>query len=59
MEPHKTAKWLWVRWDLMWQWSGEQAKAEKEGKEIKKEMFLPLLNLWRNYPELENALVGR
>lgn len=43
----------------MWTWAGEQAKAEKEGTEVKKDLFLPLVNLWREYPELENALVGK
>lgn len=59
MEPHKCAKWEWVPWSQMWQWAGEQAKAEKEGKKVKKQMFLPLVNLWREYPEMENALTGR
>jgi 8-oxo-dGTP diphosphatase len=43
----------------MWAWAGEQAKAEKEGKEVKRRLFLPLVNLWREYPELKDALVGR
>ena len=59
MEPHKCAKWEWIPWSQMWTWAGEQAKAEKEGREVNKQMFLPLVNLWREYPELENALDGR
>ncbi|KAF1361115.1 hypothetical protein EJ07DRAFT_113370 [Lizonia empirigonia] len=59
MEPHKCAKWEWVPWSQMWTWAGEQAKAEDEGREVKKQLFLPLVNLWREYPEMENALVGR
>jgi 8-oxo-dGTP diphosphatase len=55
MEPHKCAKWEWVPWSQMWSWAGEQAEAEKEGREVKKRLFLPLVNLWRDYPEL----VGR
>jgi 8-oxo-dGTP diphosphatase len=43
----------------MWAWAGEQAKAEEEGREVKKKLFLPLVNLWREYPELKHALVGR
>jgi 8-oxo-dGTP diphosphatase len=43
----------------MWQWAREQARAEDEGREVGRRMFLPLVNLWREYPELENALVGR
>ncbi|EUC44336.1 hypothetical protein COCMIDRAFT_98397 [Bipolaris oryzae ATCC 44560] len=59
MEPHKCAAWVWVPWSQMWAWAGEQAKAEKEGKEVKRKMFLPLVNLWREYPELEFALGGK
>jgi 8-oxo-dGTP diphosphatase len=59
MEPHKCAKWEWVPWSQMWTWAGEQAEAEKEGKEVKRRMFLPLVNLWREYPELKDTLVGR
>jgi len=43
----------------MWAWAKEQAEAEKEGREVRKRMFLPLVNLWREYPEMENALAGR
>jgi 8-oxo-dGTP diphosphatase len=43
----------------MWAWAGEQAEAEKNGTEIKKQMFLPLVNLWRTYPELKDALCER
>jgi hypothetical protein len=43
----------------MWAWAGEQAEAEKNATEIKKQMFLPLVNLWRERPELKDALKGR
>jgi 8-oxo-dGTP diphosphatase len=59
MEPHKCAKWEWVAWKDMWRWAGEQAQAEKEVREAKRKLFLPLVNLWREYPEMENALEGR
>jgi 8-oxo-dGTP diphosphatase len=59
MEPHKCAKWEWVPWSQMWTWAKEQAATEREGREAKRKMFLPLVNLWREYPEMENALVGR
>ncbi|KAJ4333894.1 hypothetical protein N0V87_007264 [Didymella glomerata] len=59
MEPHKCAKWEWIPWSQMWAWAGEQAEAEKNGTEIKKQMFLPLVNLWRTYPELKDALCER
>jgi len=59
MEPHKCAAWSWVPWSQMWTWAGEQAKAEQEGKEVQKNLFLPLVNLWREYPEMKDALVGR
>ncbi|KAF2636762.1 hypothetical protein P280DRAFT_434329 [Massarina eburnea CBS 473.64] len=56
MEPDKCARWDWVPWSSMWQWSREQAEAEAEGKEVKKNMFLPLVNLYREYPEMERCL---
>jgi hypothetical protein len=59
MEPYKCAKWEWIPWSQMWTWAGEQAKAEEAGTDVKKQMFLPLVNLWREYPELENVLLGR
>ena len=59
MEPHKCAKWEWISWSQMWAWAGEQAEAEKNGTEIKKQMFLPLVNLWRERPELKDALKKR
>lgn len=59
MEPHKCAKWEWVPWSQMWAWAGEQAETEKLGQKFKKELFLPLVNLRREYPELENALVEK
>jgi 8-oxo-dGTP diphosphatase len=43
----------------MWIWAGEQAKAEQEGKKVQKHLFLPLVNLWREYPEMKDALAGR
>ncbi|OAL48003.1 hypothetical protein IQ07DRAFT_110492 [Pyrenochaeta sp. DS3sAY3a] len=56
MEPHKCAAWEWTPWTQMWAWAGEQAAAEKAGTEVKKRMFLPLVNLWKEYPEMANAL---
>jgi 8-oxo-dGTP diphosphatase len=40
----------------MWAWSAEQAHAEDEGREVQKEMFLPLVNLYREYPEMASCL---
>jgi 8-oxo-dGTP diphosphatase len=59
MEPHKCARWDWVPWSQMWTWAGEQAEAEKEGRESERKLFLPLVNLWREYPEMATALEGR
>jgi 8-oxo-dGTP diphosphatase len=56
MEPHKCAKWEWVEWSQMWQWAGEQARAEEQGKVPERKLFLPLVNLYRTRPELETAL---
>lgn len=42
----------------MWAWAGEEARARDEGREVQRKLFLPLVNLWRERPELENALVG-
>ncbi|RAR14883.1 glycoside hydrolase family 26 protein [Stemphylium lycopersici] len=56
MEPHKCAAWQWIPWGTMWTWAGEQAQAEKEGREVQRKMFLPLVNLWREYPDLKNVL---
>ena len=39
----------------MWQWSREQAEAEAVGKEVQRHMFLPLVNLYRDYPEMEHC----
>lgn len=58
MEPHKCTGWDWVPWSSMWAWAGEQARAEDEGRQVERKMFLPLVNLWREYPELEFALEG-
>jgi 8-oxo-dGTP diphosphatase len=43
----------------MWTWAKEQAQAERKGEEVRKKMFLPLVNLWREYPKLENVLDGQ
>ncbi|KAI8931234.1 hypothetical protein NX059_011582 [Plenodomus lindquistii] len=59
MEPHKCAKWEWVPWSQMWAWAKEQAEAEDAGRQVGRKMFLPLVNLWREYPELEHVLDGR
>jgi 8-oxo-dGTP diphosphatase len=56
MEPHKCAKWEWVPWSTMWAWALDQGRAEDEGREVQKRMFLPLVNLVRTYPELEGVL---
>lgn len=56
MEPEKCARWEWIPWSQMWKWAKEQADAEAAGKEVKKQMFLPLVNLYRDYPEMEHAL---
>jgi 8-oxo-dGTP diphosphatase len=56
MEPHKCAKWEWVPWTQMWAWAGEQAQAEDEGREAQTKMFLPLVNLFREYPEMKYCL---
>jgi 8-oxo-dGTP diphosphatase len=59
MEPHKCSKWEWVPWTQMWLWAREEAEAREKGEEVKRKMFLPLVNLYRQYPELENCLEGR
>ncbi|KAF1948491.1 hypothetical protein CC80DRAFT_498088 [Byssothecium circinans] len=59
MEPLKCAKWEWVPWSRMWQWSKEQADTEAKGPEAEKKMFLPLVNLYRDYPEMEFCLKDR
>lgn len=43
----------------MWEWAGQQARAEEEGAVVGKKMFRPLVNLWRDYPELKDALTAR
>lgn len=43
----------------MWTWIGEEVQAEKEGKMTERKMFLPLLNLYKEYPELEHALESK
>ncbi|KAF2850427.1 hypothetical protein T440DRAFT_555000 [Plenodomus tracheiphilus IPT5] len=59
MEPQKCAKWEWVPWSQMWAWAKEQSVAEDEGREVERKMFLPLVNLYREHPELEDSLVKR
>jgi 8-oxo-dGTP diphosphatase len=59
MEPEKCAKWEWVPWTQMWGWAREQAEAERDGREVTKDMFRPLVNLVLEYPELQRALEGR
>ncbi|KAJ4292093.1 hypothetical protein N0V90_009992 [Kalmusia sp. IMI 367209] len=56
LEPEKCARWDWVPWSLMWQWTREQVEAEAAGKQVKKYMFLPLVNLYRECPEMEHCL---
>lgn len=56
MEPTKCAKWDWIPWSQMWSWAKEQAVAESAGKEVQRKMFLPLVNLYRDYPEFEHCL---
>jgi 8-oxo-dGTP diphosphatase len=58
LEPEKCARWDWIPWSQMWQWAKEQAEAEAGAKEVKKQMFLPLVNLYRDYPEMEHSLRG-
>lgn len=59
LEPHKCASWEWVPWKQMWEWSKQQAEAEREGRVVERRMFRPLVNLYLSYPELENCLDGR
>jgi 8-oxo-dGTP diphosphatase len=33
-----------------------QAEAENEGREVERKMFLPLVNLYKEYPEMEHFL---
>ncbi|PVH94275.1 hypothetical protein DM02DRAFT_618752 [Periconia macrospinosa] len=56
LEPHKCARWDWIPWSQMWQWSKEQAEAEAAGRKVDKHMFLPLVNLYRDYPAMEHSL---
>ncbi|KAF2261561.1 hypothetical protein CC78DRAFT_347784 [Lojkania enalia] len=56
LEPHKCARWDWIPWSQMWEWAKLQAMAEREGKEVTKRMFRPLVNLYLDYPELEFCL---
>jgi 8-oxo-dGTP diphosphatase len=43
----------------MWEWAKRQAEAEKEGEEVGKRVFRPLVNLYLNYPEMEHCLERR
>jgi len=43
----------------MWEWAKQQAEAEAKGQKVGRRMFIPIVNLYRDYPELEHALVGR
>ncbi|KAF2469670.1 nudix hydrolase 1 [Lindgomyces ingoldianus] len=56
LEPEKCARWDWVPWSTMWGMAGQQALAEKNGQETTTKMFLPIVNLYRDYPELEQCL---
>ncbi|KAF2714213.1 7,8-dihydro-8-oxoguanine triphosphatase NUDT15 [Pleomassaria siparia CBS 279.74] len=56
LEPHKCARWEWVPWSQMWEWARQQNEAEKSGAEVGKKLFLPIVNLYRDYPELEYCL---
>ncbi|KAK7183094.1 hypothetical protein DPSP01_005961 [Paraphaeosphaeria sporulosa] len=56
MEPEKCARWDWIPWAQMWAWAKEQAEAEAGGKSVNKQMFLPLVNLYREYPGMEHCL---
>lgn len=42
----------------MWDWAKKQCEAEATGGKVEKKMFLPLVNLYREYPELEHCLHG-
>ncbi|KAF2791029.1 hypothetical protein K505DRAFT_327167 [Melanomma pulvis-pyrius CBS 109.77] len=59
LEPHKCARWDWIPWSQMWQWAEQHAEAEASGQEVKRRMFLPVVNLYREYPELEHCLEGK
>ncbi|KAJ4360245.1 uncharacterized protein N0V89_000805 [Didymosphaeria variabile] len=56
LEPEKCARWEWIPWSQMWFWAKEQAEAEAGGGKAGKEMFLPLVNLYREYPDMERCL---
>ncbi|ORY10316.1 NUDIX hydrolase domain-like protein [Clohesyomyces aquaticus] len=59
MEPEKCARWDWVPWSEMWNTAKQQADTEKNGQDVSTRMFLPIVNLYRDYPELDNCLEGR
>lgn len=47
----------------MWAWAQEQAHAQDAARDVVavggRKLFLPLVSLWREYPEMKDALVGR
>ncbi|KAF2002357.1 nudix domain-containing protein [Amniculicola lignicola CBS 123094] len=59
LEPEKCARWDWVPWSQMWKWGKQQAEAEAQGNKVEKKMFLPLVNLYRDYPDFEFCLKDR
>jgi 8-oxo-dGTP diphosphatase len=58
LEPEKCARWDWIPWKQLWRWAKEQAEAEAGGVEVRKQLFLPLVNLYRDYPDMEHSLQG-
>lgn len=57
MEPEKCAKWEWIDWSEMWSWAKGQAEAEAQKATVtKNRLFLPIVNLYRQYPSVEKSL---
>jgi 8-oxo-dGTP diphosphatase len=54
MEPHKCPQWNWTPWSEMWKLAKEQADCEAKGLKVEVPMFLPLVNLVKDYPEMEH-----